>query len=224
MNSVIYKGKEFRFINSSTAVSKDGLVLCNFELHTPFQRPDGYLSIGTNLVHRLVALCWIPNPKNRKIVHHKDGNKANNHSDNLEWVTPKEHIADKHKDVIGKHVCPEWVKEKNRKMRLGTTLSEDHKTKISEGTKAHFQNPENFAKYRESLKTRKANRDNSASVAAREIPCEINGVRYQSVKHASKTLGIIQGTLRKRLLSKNFPNYVALKPVTDNCGYKPKKR
>ena len=41
-------------------------------------------------IHRLVAINFIDNPNNKKTVNHIDGNKLNNHKNNLEWNTVSE--------------------------------------------------------------------------------------------------------------------------------------
>jgi len=59
-------------------------------------RPDsnGYERVNVRLVdhrlHRLICAGFLPNENPSLCVNHKDGNKANNRPENLEWVTPSE--------------------------------------------------------------------------------------------------------------------------------------
>ena len=64
----------------------------------PHKLSNGYLGVTLYddtkkphmlLIHRLVAITFIPNPNNYKIINHIDENRNNNFVDNLEWCDPK---------------------------------------------------------------------------------------------------------------------------------------
>lgn len=55
----------------------------------------------TKFVHRLVAENFLDEEDGKFIVNHKDGNKYNNHVDNLEWCTVSENVQ--HAYDIGLH-------------------------------------------------------------------------------------------------------------------------
>lgn len=72
---------------------------------------DGYKQIGLRKnkksyerkIHRLVAIAFIPNPKNKPVVNHIDEDRENNQADNLEWMTIKENnLYGNHMDNIFK--------------------------------------------------------------------------------------------------------------------------
>jgi HNH endonuclease/NUMOD4 motif len=84
---VVYK--DGRVGNFSELIMKPMLTKKGYhKVHLSSNEKEGYRT--SKLVHRLVAEMFIPNPNNKGQVNHKDGNKLNNHADNLEWVTNQE--------------------------------------------------------------------------------------------------------------------------------------
>lgn len=82
-----------------------------------YARVTLYPSGKTYSVHRLVAENFIINPNNYPSVNHKDGNKANNKLENLEWCTPKQNT--RHAiDVIQTMTTADWSGIKNPEHKL----------------------------------------------------------------------------------------------------------
>ncbi len=83
---------------------------------------SGYLSISLSLnckkhtkrVHRLVAETFISNPLNLPQVNHIDGNKLNNHINNLEWSSSVDNI----RHAFDNGLCNNSIGEKQHNSKL----------------------------------------------------------------------------------------------------------
>ncbi len=107
----LYLVSDLGRVKSSYIVSraKDGIIKMGSD-------KNGYCSFAlwkdksqiTKNGHRVVAKAFLPNPKNKPCVNHIDGDKRNNRTTNLEWVTYKENS--RHAIETGLYRHPEMKK------------------------------------------------------------------------------------------------------------------
>lgn len=68
---------------------------------SPIQNRDGYVVVNLKVhgkqkicrVHRLVGEAFLPNPKNKPQINHKNNDRQDNRASNLEWVTNLENAS-----------------------------------------------------------------------------------------------------------------------------------
>jgi hypothetical protein len=89
-------------------------------------------------LHRIIALAFIPNPKNKEAVNHIDGDRHNNKVENLEWVTHRENIVSSYKRRKEKKSCEVQIKSVLEKASAQIPVTSDfleRRRKLKQGLK-----------------------------------------------------------------------------------------
>lgn len=85
--------RDFAVYKTHYFVFRDGKIWSDFSRRflKPRNHTHGYQRVTIKrrdeYIHRIVAACFVPNPNGYLEINHIDGNKQNNHADNLEWCT-----------------------------------------------------------------------------------------------------------------------------------------
>jgi hypothetical protein len=108
MENVFLNIKDFDnyFINSDGKIKNKKGQLLKVEISK-----EGYYRVTLSkdgkcvkyLLHRIVAIQFIPNPENKPQVNHKNGIKSDNRVENLEWCTRSENEKHAHKNGLKNH-------------------------------------------------------------------------------------------------------------------------
>ena len=97
--------------------------------------------------HRLIAKMFIPNPENKPVVNHIDGNKLNNNVSNLEWATISENTQHAFDNGLAKNDIGEQdsqsfpidlIKDDNSIIHYGSCGEAQRITGISKSTFLHL--------------------------------------------------------------------------------------
>ena len=191
-------------------ISRDGRIYSDRyrKLRKLTKNPRGYLVVTlgrnrTELVHRLVAQAYIPNPHDYKGVYHKDGHGDNNAVENLDWGSQSIIIAHAHNTGLQKTRKPviqyddsgaelNWfnsVHEAAEHMEVGpTTISGAAKGKHKSAAGFIWRFEDNPLKKGEKIKIGYTRRVKSPVIQYDEDWTEID--RFESIMKAEKALGV----------------------------------
>lgn len=96
-------------------------------------RRDGYLDVKLNykryLVHRLVAVAFLPNPEKLPQVNHKDGQRNNPAVENLEWCDQFQNM----RHALDTGLFPSRKGEKNGRATITKETAKAIKEQLADG-------------------------------------------------------------------------------------------
>lgn len=76
------------------------------------------------MVHRLVAITFIPNPENFPFINHKDEIRTNNHVSNLEWCTQRYNVS------YGNCISKRQLTQRHTNKNMKTVIAYDNENKL----------------------------------------------------------------------------------------------
>lgn len=106
-----------RFMKNATILPRILTPVLNKGGYTKFMFRDKNKKWKNILIHRVVAMAFIPNPENKKTVNHIDSVRNNNKVSNLEWATQSENMkhafkfGHKKRSVEQMAYMAKWFKE-----------------------------------------------------------------------------------------------------------------
>lgn len=163
------------------------------------------------MTHRLVAKAFIPNPDNLPVVNHKDGNRSNNHVDNLEWCTIQYNSQHSMKIGTSKFGSNHTVSKLNEtlvellkiKMALGFTISElSYEYNIQHATLSLIKSEKQWKHVVIPDGIIPIKRDKSFHCGIPIAQVNIDGTivrKFPSIKSAAEFFGIDVASIQRRL-------------------------